>query len=70
MLEQVLATMENIHKVTSNPMSKSSIRMLQCLLRIEEDAAEGGRYSAQCLKSQVAANLATKRSMKGHGKAA
>ncbi|KAJ9150197.1 Zn(2)-C6 fungal-type DNA-binding domain protein [Pleurostoma richardsiae] len=50
MLEQVLSIMETISEVTHDPMSESSIKMLRCLLRIEEDAAEGGRYSAQCVQ--------------------
>ncbi|RYP52331.1 hypothetical protein DL769_010697 [Monosporascus sp. CRB-8-3] len=50
MLEQVLSIMETVYEVTNDPMSESSIKMLRCLLRIEEDAAEGGKYSAQCVQ--------------------
>ena len=46
MVEQVLDTMCSIFKVTEDAITKSGICMLNCLLRIEEDAGDGGTYTA------------------------
>ncbi|KAI1370690.1 hypothetical protein F4677DRAFT_437516 [Hypoxylon crocopeplum] len=49
-MEQVLDAMKSVHQANNDPMSEASIKILRCLLMLEDDAAEGGRYTAQCVQ--------------------
>lgn len=49
-MEHVLDTMKGVHQANHDPMSEASIKILRCLLMLEDDAAEGGRYTAQCVQ--------------------
>lgn len=49
-MEQVLDAMKSVHRAKNDSMSEASIKILRCLLMLEDDAAEGGRYTAQCVQ--------------------
>ncbi|CAO2648116.1 Nn.00g090380.m01.CDS01 [Neocucurbitaria sp. VM-36] len=49
-MEQVLEAMKSVHQANNDPMSEVSIKILRCLLMLEDDAAEGGRYTVQCVQ--------------------
>ena len=49
-MEQILDAMKSVHRANDSPISGASVRILRCLLMLEDDAAEGGRYTAQCVQ--------------------
>lgn len=49
-MEQVLDVIKDVNQANSNPMSEASIKILRCLLMLEDDAAGGGKYTAQCVQ--------------------
>ncbi|KAH8893849.1 hypothetical protein GQ53DRAFT_717532 [Thozetella sp. PMI_491] len=47
MLERVVETMTLACGIDGDTMNEASVQVVRCLLRIEEEAAEGGKYNAQ-----------------------
>lgn len=60
MMEQVLESMETVHKLNMDILSQKSADLLRRLLEIEADAAEGRRYDARSVLDEPMGGAAAK----------